>query len=191
MKLNAVDFGIIAIVVLLCLRGGWRGLIQELASFVTAILSLMCTVIFFGALMPVLFKYFSKVSIMGIKLIPDGASYSPFVNILTMSIIFGISCLIFKWLFSILPRMIEGSILDTPNHVLGACVGFVESMFFIFAVIFIFRLQNAFPIDEFLEKSVLFKWYQPFYNMIQSSGNALHMITDPVRQMFGAEVRRY
>ncbi len=192
MNFNAIDFGMIAIVVLLCLRGGWRGLVLELLSFLSVILAAGCTMLFFGVLMPVLFKLFSGMRVFGMYLIHPEATYSAWVNILTMIILFTVSFFIFKWLLSILPKLVENSFLDAPNHILGALVGFVESLFFIFIVIYIFRLQNVYPMEQRLAESTLFQWYKPFYNALHSGlGHTLNMIAEPIRGMFGAEIRRY
>jgi len=147
--MNFLDLILIILIVACTIIGGIRGLIAEVFSKGTPVLSVVMAVLFYKKLFPY---------------INQGITNETAAIIVSFIVIFIACFLVLKIVEKILKSAFDGDILGSLDHVLGLFFGFIEGVAFACVILIILVSQPWFDTSELLANSFVFNI---LYSVIQ------------------------
>jgi membrane protein required for colicin V production len=148
MSMAVIDIVFFALIVLLIIRCGLRGLIKELMSMASVALGLLSAVLFYrqGAAF-VRTKILAEVAVL-----PELIAFVSLLAIVFLAV---------KILEHILQDIIERIHLGALDHALGLVFGLVEGLILVMLLLFVINIQPLFSPESLLEQSVFAKTLGP------------------------------
>ncbi len=138
MNISAFDIVSIIILLILAVRGTFRGFVAEIMSMASVLVGIIIAVIFTHSVSILLQEYIGE---------------SFWNTVIAFLGLFLISYLIIKVFESSLNSIIEKVQLEKLDQSLGFFLGLIEGFLFIIILVFILRAQPLIVIDKMLENS--------------------------------------
>lgn len=144
--MNALDFTLIAVILLFALRCYFRGFVAELLSMASVILGVFLAILFYRPAGELLAEYLAL---------------DAFTEVLGFVVVFLLVFLLIKILQGVLRSVIENINLQNLDRGLGFLLGASEGVLFISLLLMLMRLQPVFDLSSVLEGSFLGKSLLP------------------------------
>jgi membrane protein required for colicin V production len=148
-KLEIIDIIFIALILIMVIRGGLRGFVEELMSMAAVVLGLG------GA-----FFFYSRGGVYIREKFMGDTPVLP--EVLAFVILFLIVFLAIKLLEYVLRDIIDRINLDGADHFLGLLFGIVEGVILVALILLVISIQPLFDPAPLLENSVFARYLMPF-----------------------------
>lgn len=141
--MNLLDLVILIIVVLIAVRGFYRGIIQEAATLIGIIASFFLAFYYYNELARFLLRYTQN--------------YQVALYIISFLLLLGLSFFLFRGLGLLIKRMVQFTLFGWVDRVLGGLFGLIKGVVVVFFLITLltFLLPQQ---TSFLNQSRLFPW---------------------------------
>jgi membrane protein required for colicin V production len=141
-----VFFGIILLILLL--RGLFRGFVEEFGSVASVFLGILAAVLFSGLVAPLLDRYLGP---------------SIWNQVIAFLGLFLIVYLVVKLSEAGLKNLVENAELENLDKALGFFLGLIEGLLVVFVLMFILYIQPLIPMEEAIQSSITGRLLLPLF----------------------------
>jgi membrane protein required for colicin V production len=148
----------IGIILLLGIRCAFRGLVRETMEVAGIFVGVLFAVLFSNLLAPLLETWLGK---------------TPWNQVIAFAVIFLLSLFLMHLIHDALASLVEGLEIETVDSALGFVLGAAEGALVVFLLLFLFNLQEVYPMRPALAESQVYKLMSPLFsyadNLISST----------------------